>query len=196
MDKKDSLVQIEHRETIAVDFLHKISWKVWMPFMQFHSGRPSRRRSIPPLRYRQRSQIKRFVLCTRFTQVLQLAVQVTLSDCLNLFLQEEQLGEDDPWYCNRCKKHQQAYKKFDLWTVPDILVVRAAYSFAAPSVFIRLLLSSSQAQVHLKRFQYSAHYRDKIDTLIEFPLDNLDLREYCRSGQQDAIFDLFAVSVC
>lgn len=80
------------------------------------------------------------------------------------------MGEDDPWYCNRCKKHQQAYKKFDLWTVPDILVV------------------------HLKRFQYSAHYRDKIDTLIEFPLDNLDLREYCRSGQQDAIFDLFAVS--
>jgi ubiquitin carboxyl-terminal hydrolase 4/11/15 len=65
--------------------------------------------------------------------------------------QEEQLGEDDLWYCPRCKKHQQATKKFDLWEAPDILVV------------------------HLKRFSNSRIMRDKIDTFVDFPIEGLDL---------------------
>jgi len=46
---------------------------------------------------------------------------ISLQDCLDEFTKEEQLGEDDPWYCPQCKKHQQATKKFDLWSVPDVL---------------------------------------------------------------------------
>lgn len=76
---------------------------------------------------------------------------VTLEDCLNEFVKEEQLGEQDPWYCPRCKKHQQATKKFDIWKVPDILVV------------------------HLKRFSNSRMLRDKIDVLVDFPIEGLDL---------------------
>src|SRR6266702_4407881 len=48
---------------------------------------------------------------------------ISLQDCLDEFTREEELGEDDPWYCPQCKKHQQATKKFDLWSVPDVLVV-------------------------------------------------------------------------
>ncbi|PIL25106.1 hypothetical protein GSI_12995 [Ganoderma sinense ZZ0214-1] len=76
---------------------------------------------------------------------------ITLQDCLDEFTKEEKLGEDDLWYCPRCKKHQQATKRFDLWKVPDVLVV------------------------HLKRFSNSRMLRDKIDTFVEFPLDGLDL---------------------
>ena len=76
---------------------------------------------------------------------------ITLQDCLDEFTREEKLGEDDLWYCPRCKKHQQATKRFDLWKLPDILVV------------------------HLKRFSNSRMLRDKIDTLVEFPIENLDL---------------------
>lgn len=76
---------------------------------------------------------------------------ITLQDCLDEFTKEEQLGEDDLWYCPRCKKHQQATKRFDLWNVPDVLVV------------------------HLKRFSNSRILRDKIDTFVDFPLDGLDL---------------------
>jgi ubiquitin carboxyl-terminal hydrolase 4/11/15 len=76
---------------------------------------------------------------------------ITLQDCLDEFTKEEKLGEDDLWYCPRCKKHQQATKRFDLWKVPDILVV------------------------HLKRFSNSRTLRDKIDTLVEFPIEGLDL---------------------
>lgn len=76
---------------------------------------------------------------------------ITLDDCLTEFMKEEQLGEDDLWYCPRCKKHQQATKKFDLWKVPDILAV------------------------HLKRFSNSRALRDKIDTFVDFPIEGLDL---------------------
>ncbi|KAL1708415.1 hypothetical protein EV121DRAFT_254436 [Schizophyllum commune] len=76
---------------------------------------------------------------------------ITLQDCLDEFTKEEQLGEDDLWYCPQCKKHQQATKRFDLWKTPDILVV------------------------HLKRFSNSRALRDKIDAFVDFPIEGLDL---------------------
>ena len=78
---------------------------------------------------------------------------LSIDDCLTEFTKEEQLGEDDLWYCPRCKKHQQATKKFDLWRVPDILAV------------------------HLKRFSNSRALRDKIDTFVDFPIQGLDLTD-------------------
>ena len=92
-----------------------------------------------------------------------------LYDCLKLFTTEEQLGEDDPWYCPKCKKHQQAMKKFDLWKLPEVLVV------------------------HLKRFSYNC---DKLDTLINFPLTGFDLTEACLNKEDDekAVYDLHAIS--
>ena len=78
---------------------------------------------------------------------------ISLQDCLDEFTKEEQLGEDDPWYCPQCKKHQQATKKFDLWSVPDALVV------------------------HLKRFSNSRALRDKIEAFVDFPVEGLDLTD-------------------
>lgn len=40
---------------------------------------------------------------------------LTLDECINQFTTVEKLGADDPWYCPRCKKHQMANKKFDIW---------------------------------------------------------------------------------
>ena len=40
-----------------------------------------------------------------------------LSECIAQFTTTERLGADDPWYCPKCKKHQMASKKFDLWYV-------------------------------------------------------------------------------
>ncbi|KAG9093044.1 CSN-associated deubiquitinating enzyme Ubp12 [Ceratobasidium sp. UAMH 11750] len=102
---------------------------------------------------------------------------IDIEDCLNEFTKEEQLGEDDLWYCPRCKKHQQATKKFELWSVPDILVV------------------------HLKRFSNARAMRDKIDALVDFPVDGLDLGERVGMGGEEGqvandgeyMYDLFAV---
>lgn len=94
---------------------------------------------------------------------------MTLQDCLNEFTKEEQLGDDDLWYCPQCKKHQHATKKFDLWKAPDVLVV------------------------HLKRFSNSRLLRDKIDTLVDFPVEGLDIGEMV--GERQAAKRLMAKGV-
>lgn len=107
---------------------------------------------------------------------------VQLEDCFEKFVEREQLGADDPWYCPTCKDHKRAYKKFDLWSTPEVLVIQ------------------------LKRFQYAQGtyfvHRDKISSLVQFPLEGLDLTQYVRSlstdgapeGSPAPIYDLFAVS--
>jgi len=96
---------------------------------------------------------------------------IKLSDCLELFLQREKLGVDDPWYCPECKEHRQAYKKFDLWTLPKILVI------------------------HLKRFSHNRYWRDKLDVLVNFPITGLDLTScVMNKNHPRAVYDLHAVS--
>ncbi|XP_011836311.1 PREDICTED: ubiquitin carboxyl-terminal hydrolase 4 isoform X3 [Mandrillus leucophaeus] len=96
---------------------------------------------------------------------------VALRDCIELFTTMETLGEHDPWYCPNCKKHQQATKKFDLWSLPKILVV------------------------HLKRFSYNRYWRDKLDTVVEFPIRGLNMSEFvCNPSARPYVYDLIAVS--
>ncbi|XP_010613875.1 ubiquitin carboxyl-terminal hydrolase 4 isoform X3 [Fukomys damarensis] len=96
---------------------------------------------------------------------------VALRDCIELFTTMETLGEHDPWYCPNCKKHQQATKKFDLWSLPKILVV------------------------HLKRFSYNRYWRDKLDTVVEFPVRALNMSEFvCDPSARPYVYDLIAVS--
>uniref|UniRef100_A0A8D2DFB4 Ubiquitin carboxyl-terminal hydrolase n=1 Tax=Sciurus vulgaris TaxID=55149 RepID=A0A8D2DFB4_SCIVU len=96
---------------------------------------------------------------------------VALRDCIELFTTMETLGEHDPWYCPNCKKHQQATKKFDLWSLPKILVV------------------------HLKRFSYNRYWRDKLDTIVEFPVRALNMSEFvCDLSARPYVYDLIAVS--
>lgn len=78
---------------------------------------------------------------------------MTVENLLDEFVKEEKLSEDNMWYCSSCKKHQEAPKKFDLWKMPDVLVI------------------------HLKRFSNERAFRDKIDTFIDFPVNGLDLTE-------------------
>jgi ubiquitin carboxyl-terminal hydrolase 4/11/15 len=96
---------------------------------------------------------------------------ITLLDCMNLFVQNETLGEEDAWFCPHCKDFVQASKKFDLWKMPEILVI------------------------HLKRFSYSRYYRNKIETRVDFPLQDLDLTNYViNPDEPQPLYDLFAVS--
>ncbi|XP_043944219.1 ubiquitin carboxyl-terminal hydrolase 15 isoform X2 [Protopterus annectens] len=96
---------------------------------------------------------------------------VKLKDCIELFTTKEKLGAEDPWYCPYCKKHQQATKKLDLWYLPPVLVV------------------------HLKRFSYSRYMRDKLDTLVDFPINDLDMLEFLiNPNAGPSCYNLIAVS--
>ncbi|KAJ6255645.1 ubiquitin carboxyl-terminal hydrolase 10-related [Anaeramoeba flamelloides] len=95
---------------------------------------------------------------------------INLEHCLDLFNSEEKLGIDDKWYCNNCKEHVQAMKKFDIWTAPEILIFQ------------------------LKRFSYTSSQRKKISDLINFP-EEIDLKKYIKSEKcADKKYRLFGVS--
>ncbi|CAN6672361.1 ubiquitin carboxyl-terminal hydrolase 12 [Trichomonascus vanleenenianus] len=103
---------------------------------------------------------------------------IKLNDCLDLFAKSEVLGQDDLWYCSKCKELRQATKTIELWTVPDIFTV------------------------HLKRFSSFRSFRDKIDDVVDFPIEGLDMsdrvgdRELVESfkvQESGLIYDLFAV---
>ncbi|KAJ5179920.1 hypothetical protein N7492_003130 [Penicillium capsulatum] len=97
---------------------------------------------------------------------------IALDQCLNEFRKDEILSQNDAWYCPRCKEHRQARKKFELWSAPDIVVI------------------------HLKRFTQTSRWsRSKLDTLVRFPLQDLDLSGHI-SGPSDGktlMYDLVGV---
>ena len=104
---------------------------------------------------------------------------IRVEDCIEKFLEGEQLDELNAWYCPNCKKHVCALKMIALWSVPDILIL------------------------HLKRFQFencsvsNNILRSKIDDTVKFPIDNLDLTKYVLGPiDEDAppVYNLFGVS--
>mmetsp|Transcript_29454 Transcript_29454/g.53955 ORF Transcript_29454/g.53955 Transcript_29454/m.53955 type:complete len:1303 (-) Transcript_29454:233-4141(-) len=100
--------------------------------------------------------------------------QLTVSACIKKYCQIEQLEETEMWYCSRCKNHVRAWKQFDLYKTPPILII------------------------HMKRFQFSSttHRRNKIDTFVDFPLTGLDLTEDAMkwTEHEKPIYDCYAVS--
>ncbi|XP_015870895.3 ubiquitin carboxyl-terminal hydrolase 8 [Ziziphus jujuba] len=97
---------------------------------------------------------------------------VSVYKCLEAFLKEEPLGPDDMWHCPSCKKPHQASKKLDLWRLPEVLVI------------------------HLKRFSYSRFFKNKLETFVDFPIEDLDLSTYItrKSSELPSRYMLYAIS--
>jgi len=102
---------------------------------------------------------------------------ISLRECFEQLLVREQLNETDMWYCSRCKEHVRAFKKFDLWSLPNILIL------------------------HLKRFHYLPGtyfvHRQKLEELVDFPLEALDMSGLVLGAVPegtDLTYDLYAVS--
>uniref|UniRef100_A0A8C4IKP0 Ubiquitin carboxyl-terminal hydrolase n=1 Tax=Dicentrarchus labrax TaxID=13489 RepID=A0A8C4IKP0_DICLA len=108
-------------------------------------------------------------------EVPQQQTTVQLQECIELFTTVETLEEENPWYCPVCKKHQLATKKLDLWSLPEVLII------------------------HLKRFSYTKFTREKLDSIVDFPLRDLDfsgclLKKNVSNGEPPSCYDLIAVS--
>uniref|UniRef100_A0A8C7M9S6 ubiquitinyl hydrolase 1 n=1 Tax=Oncorhynchus kisutch TaxID=8019 RepID=A0A8C7M9S6_ONCKI len=82
------------------------------------------------------------------------AEPVSLDSCLKAFTNEEELGEDELYYCSKCKTHRLATKKLDLWRLPPILIV------------------------HLKRFQFVNGRWIKSQKIVQFPRERFDPSVY------------------
>ncbi|CAG8523744.1 9376_t:CDS:2 [Acaulospora morrowiae] len=79
---------------------------------------------------------------------------VNLDMCLQHFTKEEILEGDDAWHCPNCKICRRATKQLTISRLPDVLLI------------------------HLKRFSFNGPFRDKLETMVDFPIWNLDLTAY------------------
>jgi hypothetical protein len=100
-----------------------------------------------------------------------------LGVCLNEFCKVQQLSIADNWRCPRCKEFREGKQNLDLWRLPDLLTF------------------------HIKRFNCSARWREKISTKVNFPLTGLDMSEWCHQespriadgSKEPYIYDLIGV---
>jgi hypothetical protein len=123
-------------------------------------------------------------ICPHFTSVLMSAVtwdrkdidpetakiketdNVQMEDCLREFKVTETLDEDNKWYCNKCKDHVVATKTMEVFRVPPILCI-----------------SLKRFRIGRSKYGFSSS-GTKIDTMVDFPLEGLDMRDYVLCGEQ------------
>jgi len=82
---------------------------------------------------------------------------IDIYQCFRQFEEPETLGEENAWYCSKCKEHKRATKKMEIFKAPPIMMV------------------------HLKRFKSegaSILSKSKISAKVDFPLENLDISEF------------------
>ena len=80
---------------------------------------------------------------------------IDLGVCLTEFCKVQKLPLDENWRCPRCKDFREGKQDMNLWRLPDLLTF------------------------HIKRFNMSARWREKITTKVNFPLNGLDMSEWC-----------------
>ena len=92
---------------------------------------------------------------------------LSLYDCFDNYYNPEKLEGENAWYNEETKKKEDVLKGFIFWSFPQILVL----SF--------------------KRFN---NLNRKNQRLVDFPLDNLDLRKYVKGYNKESyIYDLYGV---
>ncbi|CAG9318807.1 unnamed protein product [Blepharisma stoltei] len=96
--------------------------------------------------------------------------KLTLYDCLDYSCRPEKLDAQNEWYCNKCQKQGQAVKLYQIYKLPQILIL------------------------HLIRFRSRSYWTQKLSAPVEFPLEGLDLSNYVLGDKSGAVYDLYAVS--
>ena len=92
----------------------------------------------------------------------------TLLDCFDVFVNEEILDGDNAWFNENTNEKEDVTKRITFWNLPKILVIT------------------------LKRF--SADGERKLDNMVDFPLENLDLSKYISGYNASSyVYDLFGV---
>jgi hypothetical protein len=93
---------------------------------------------------------------------------ISIYNCFKIFIKLEKLEDMNEWYCSKCKSHQKATKKMEIYKSPHILII------------------------HLKRFKNI----NKLDCPVDYPIVDLDLTPYVINNEENLplLYDLFAVS--
>ena len=91
----------------------------------------------------------------------------TIYDCFDLFTNTQLLDGDNKWKYDEDDKYYDIEKNLMIWKFPNVLII------------------------HFKRFDNNGQ---KINTLIDFPIDKLDLMKYCVGYEKKkSKFSLFGI---
>lgn len=101
--------------------------------------------------------------------------QCTIDECIRLFTCPEKLTSENPWYCSKCKKHQEATKQMSLWRLPKYLIVtlKRFQASKATDNFFGMSDEATRYMAMNSRFSYLLQNRvvyNKLNTFIDFPL--------------------------
>ncbi|KAJ2598765.1 ubiquitin-specific protease doa4 [Coemansia sp. RSA 1721] len=101
------------------------------------------------------------------------ATPVSIYQCLNAFAETETLDGENKWNCPRCRTKRKATKRLLVSRLPMVLVV------------------------HLKRFSTIGHFREKLETNVVFPTQQLQMDPYVINdvrSQSPTRYNLYAVA--
>eukprot|EP00825_Cyclidium_porcatum_P028290 TRINITY_DN3058_c0_g1_i1.p1 TRINITY_DN3058_c0_g1~~TRINITY_DN3058_c0_g1_i1.p1 ORF type:complete len:628 (-),score=146.91 TRINITY_DN3058_c0_g1_i1:3-1886(-) len=118
-------------------------------------------------------QFEPFMYLTLPLQDVNRNQKVSIQNCLDQFLKEEQLEDNEKWFCPHCKKNVPSSKKIDLWKLPNVLMIC------------------------LKRFKYEAGIMNKINSSIQLDFNAFTLSNYIppQLQKEKPIYQLFA-TIC
>ena len=92
---------------------------------------------------------------------------INIYDCFDLFTKPQILDGENKWKYDVDNEYYDIEKSYNIWKFPKILII------------------------HFKRFDNNGN---KINKLIDFPLDNLDLTQYCVGyDKSNSIFSLTGI---
>ncbi|KAJ2883862.1 ubiquitin-specific protease doa4 [Coemansia aciculifera] len=101
------------------------------------------------------------------------APPVSIYQCLDAYSEVEILDGDNKWQCPRCRTKRRASKRLLISRLPLVLIV------------------------HLKRFSTIGHFREKLETNVMFPTQNLSMNNYVMSEMSKTVptgYNLYAVA--
>ena len=104
---------------------------------------------------------------------------ISIEDCFESFRTQEKLEKENAWYCPKCSKHQEAYKKMEIYRSPNILIVQLK----------RFKIKTTNAYLSMLQ-------NKKNDCLIKFNFE-LNLSPFiCGSNKymNENIYELYAIS--
>lgn len=91
---------------------------------------------------------------------------INIYDCFDFFTKKELLNSDNLFYNEETKNYEKVYKYNKFWSLPDILIV----------VF--------------NRFD---NYNNKINHVVDSPIENIDFNKYVSSENNKYIYDLTGI---
>lgn len=141
-------------------------------------------------------------------------------DCLQRFVDVEELADTERYMCPKCNKRQPSTKKFWLTSLSNVCFrcfsnllffihwssYFSIFNFALYAIIQFIFCIYLQRKIfqgnfchlkvlclHLKRFRYSQFGRSKVDTYVKFPLQDLNMNQFLLRQSQvlTPLFSLF-----